>query len=309
MHVAVYLAAIPAKTKNQSKRDLLTKFAHGVIAAGDQVTFVDQLDHVVDADIAVMQGWIGMKHAPHLDLRRKVIESNRVKNKPTLVIDSNLFGFLDPNDRDKYLRYSIGGIFPTTGYYFEQDLDTTRWIEIKSAYVFDERPWNNKGEHVLVCLQRDGGWSMDGLRILDWLDMIIPQIMTATDRSIVIRGHPGNLKTLPDVAKKWPDLRISNSADIRSDLDRAWCTVTYNSSPGVASLLWGVPVFITDPVPERSQAFGFASTNLSEIESPIRPERQVLYHRLAQCHFATANLASGEAWRFMRQRLPNISCQ
>ena len=303
MKIAVYLAAVPAKTKNQAKRDLLLRFGQGAKACGEEVWLVEE-HTVIDADIAVLQGWVGMKSAPHLELRRKVIKEQRKKNKHTLVIDSNLYGFLDTADKDRYLRYSLDGIFPTTGFYFDNRIDPARWAEIKNSYGFQERPWHSQGQYVLICLQRDGGWSMDGFSILQWLDTIIPRIRAITNRQILIRPHPGSLRTVPDVRKQWPDIAVSDNDDIRQDLDRAWCTVTYNSSPGVASLLWGVPSFITDPDPRRSQVNGWACTDLSMIENPPLLDRSEFYHKLAQCHFATDTLATGDAWRFMRARLP-----
>lgn len=304
MKIAVYLSAVPAKTKNQFKKDLLINFAHGAKSAGDEVWIIENNETIIDVDIAVLQGWIGMKSAPHLELRRRVIDKQRTQQKHTLVIDSNLFGFFDPSDKDKYLRYSLDGIFPTTGYYFDKDIDPSRWEEIKRSYRFQERPWTASGSNVLVCLQRDGGWSMDGFGVIPWLEKTIPSIRAHTNRPIVIRPHPGSLKTVPEVRKRWPDIVVSQLNDIRQDLDQAWCTVTYNSSPGVASLLWGVPTFVTDPVSLRSQAHGYANVDLSQIDNPARPDRKDFYLRLAQCHFATAQLNSGDAWRFMRARLP-----
>lgn len=306
MHIAVYLGAVPAKTKNQAKRDLLRAFSVGAETTGDKVTVTDNLNTVIDADIAVLQGWIGMKSAAHLDLRQRVIQHQRQCGKHTLVIDSNLFGFLDVKDRDRYLRYSLDGIFPTTGYYFDSNIDTQRWSEICRRYSFLERPWRQSGDHVLICCQRQGGWSMDGYSVLAWLIHVIPKIQQHTNRPIVIRPHPGSTKMVPDIRQAWPDITVSDNADIRKDLDTAWCSVTYNSSPGVASILWGVPTFVTDSDPKRSQAWPEANTDLSQIENPAMPDRQNLYHRLAQCHFATADLPSGRPWQFMKARLPSL---
>jgi len=303
MKLAVYLSAVPSKGKNQAKRDLLERFAYGAKAAGDEVWLVDDVSRVIASDIAVLQGWIGMKSAPHLEQRRSVIKHQRRTGGRILVIDSNLFGFLAPGDRDRYLRYSLGGIFPTTGYYFDRDIDPGRWQEIKQSYAWHERDWQTTGSAVVICLQREGGWSMDGVSVIDWLEQILPQVR-ASGRPIVIRPHPGSLRIVPAVQQRWPDLEISTQADIRDDLSRAWCTVTYNSSPAIASLLWGVPAFVTDPQPERSQAWPCVNTSLATINDPARSDRTPLYQRLSQCHFATADLADGLAWRFMRARLP-----
>ena len=304
MKVAIYRSAVPAKTKNQFKRDLLTNFALGVSASGDEAIVVDSHE-VVAADIAVLQGWIGFKSAPHLDLRKQVIDFQRQRGQHVVVIDSNLFGFLEPADFNRYLRYSVNGIFPTTGYYFDSQIDPGRWQEIKDNYSFAEHKWQkNLNGSILICLQRDGGWSMGGVKVIDWLSNLLPKIRQHSQRPIVVRGHPGSLKTLVEVTARFPDVEISRNEDIRQDFDRAWCTVTYNSSPGVASLLYGIPVIVTDPVPQRSQAWPWASTDLAMIEQPWRPDRTEFYNKISQCHFATRSLSNGRAWQFMRQRLP-----
>lgn len=303
MKIAIYLSAIPNKSKNEFKRTLLENFAHGAKAAGDDVYIVDDVHTVIDSDIAVLQGWVGMKQAPHLEQRQRVISHQRQSGSHTLIIDSNLFGFLEPGDFNRYLRYSLDGIFPTTGYYFDQDIDPGRWDEIKQSYGFQERPWRPDGLHVTLCLQRDGGWSMDGVSVIDWLETTIPLVRAYTQRPILIRPHPSSTKVVPEIQRRWPRLEISQNSDLRHDLNRSWCTVAYNSSPGVASILWGVPTFVTDPDPGRSQTFGYAATDLSLIGNPPLPDREKFYHRLAQCHFATEQLCNGQAWSFMRDRI------
>lgn len=303
MKVAVYLSAVPNKAKNEFKRSLLENFAHGVKNSGDEVYLVDDVQSVADADIAVLQGWVGMKQAPHLEQRQRVITAQQQQNRHTLVIDSNLFGFLEPEDFNRYLRYSLDGIFPTTGYYFDRNIDSARWEAIKRDYGFEERPWRVDGRHVTLCLQRDGGWSMDGLSVIEWLENTIPLVKAYTQRPILIRAHPSSMKVVPEIERRWPQLEISRNTDLRQDLNRSWCTVTYNSSPGVASILWGIPTFITDPSPQRSQTYGFANTDLSMLGNPLLPDRTDFYHRLSQCHFATEQLSTGDAWRFMRARI------
>lgn len=303
MKVAVYFSGIPAKSKNQQKRQLLADFSQGIKAAGDEVIVVDD-HHTVSCDLAVIQGWVHSKTGAHLRIRSDAIDRQRKEGKHILVIDSNLLGFLAPDDKDRYLRYSLDGIFPTTGYYFDRDVDINRWDKIKSSYGFDERSWRSNGEHVLICLQRDGGWSMDGKSVPAWLSDVLLGLRRSTDRPILIRPHPGNQEIVRKIRMVDALCKISTSKDIREDLDRAWATVTYNSSPGVASLLWGVPTWVTDPEPARSQAYPLAQTHLADIEHPLYPDRRSLYDRLAQCHFNSAELISGEAWRFMRARLP-----
>lgn len=304
MRVAVYLSGIPAKSKNQQKRQALLDFAQGVTVAGDHAIIVEDYN-TVDCDIAVIQGWVNSKTGAHLRMRSDAIERQRRDHKHTLVIDSNLFGFLCPEDFNRYLRYSLDGIFPTTGYYFDKDIEPRRWKSIKHGYKFEERDWNTNGRNVLICLQRDGGWSMGPVRVQDWLDQTVAGIRQNTDRPIVVRPHPGNLNILntlrlPGVS----NIRISDTADLRDELDQTHATITFNSSPGVASLLWGVPVWVTDPDTMKSQVGPWANRDLGQIENPQRPERRNFYEKLAQCHWNSRELVSGKAWEFMRARLP-----
>ena len=303
MKIGVYLAAVPQRSKQEAKRQYLMDFAYGAKSAGDEVWLVDE-HQVIDCDIAVLQGWVGMKQAPHLKLRQAVIKQQRKMGKHVLVMDSNLYGFLDPKDKDRYLRYSLNGIFPTTGYYFTRDVDHTRWGAIKQAYDFQERPWRQDGRYVLMCLQRNGGWSMDGHSVIDWLTDTIPKVRAHSDRPILLRAHPSNQNIIGELRMRWPDIEISREPDIRSDFNKAWAVITYNSSPGVAGLLWGVPTWVTDPEPRRSQAYPTAFTDLSNLENHELPDRHDFYGRLAQSHFDWEEVRSGRAWTFMRARLP-----
>lgn len=306
MKIAVYLSGVPRKTKTEFKREILTRFAHGAKLAGDEVYLVDDYT-VIDCDLAVIQGWIGFKKSPHLTLRADVINHQRKNKKHLMIMDSNLFGFLEPDNFNRYLRYSLGDVFPDNGYYFDSDIDPTRWESIKQQYNFVEKDWNISGQNILITLQRNGGWSMGAVTVQKWLDTIVPMIRNYSRRPIVIRPHPGNIEILETLRiPKVKNISISHETDIRTDLTNAWATVTYNSSPSTASLLWGVPTWVTDPNTIRSQAGPWANTDLSQIETPARPDRSHFYNKLAQCHFSGEELDNGVAWQFMRQRLPNI---
>ena len=77
---------------------------------------------------------------------------------------------------------------------------------------------------------------------------------------------------------------MSSNVSILDDFKNAWATITYNSSPGVASSIEGVPAFITDPDPRISQAYDVGNYDLSKIESPELKERQYWVEKLSM-HF------------------------
>ena len=307
--VAVYLSGLPKRTKNEFKKMILRSWCEGVSLCGDQVVVVED-NRIVSCDVAIIQGYVHEhgRQAEHLQIRRNAIVHQKSVGKHALIIDSNLYQFLDMGDINKYLRYSIGGIFPNDAWYFQKNMDLNRWNHIKNVYGFQERKYSNKDDGpILICLQRNGGWSMGGIPAQQWITRTIAHIRRVTARPIIGRGHPGDKTTLhelkidmfPMVTKQTPE-----EISLRKQLARSWCTVTYNSSPGVASLLYGTPVFVTDPVPERSQCFPICNTDLTSIESPNAYDRTDWYHKLAQFHWTTEEVKCGNAWRFMRERLP-----
>jgi hypothetical protein len=303
--VRIYYAGIPAKNTKREKRDVLTNFHLGV-GAEAQSTEVGTMSWQ-PADLAVMQGWVHANsgYAPHLQFRRKIIEGQKSIGKRTLAIDSNLFLYKDPKNTNQYLRFSLDDVFPTTGVYFTDTVNPDRWQQIKSDIGFDLQPWRTTGDHVLICLQRNGGWSMGGLDVMKWCNKTIKKIKEHTDRPIIVRTHPGDAKRAQQYIKKLKDssVSISRNSDIINDFKNAWATVTYNSSPAVASAIEGVPVFVTDSNPKVSQAYDVANTDLSMIETPIMPERQQWIEKISMCHFNFNDLKKGVAWNIIKEYL------
>jgi hypothetical protein len=94
---------------------------------------------------------------------------------------------------------------------------------------------------------------------------------------------------------------LSTNEKLIDDLQGAWATVVYNSSPSVASIIEGIPTFITDPIPEHSQTVAVANIDLSTIENPALLERQAWVEKISMCHWNFDELRSCEAWKFFKQ--------
>ena len=69
----------------------------------------------------------------------------------------------------------------------------------------------------------------------------------------------------------------------------------------MASVIEGVPAFVTDSEPHHSQSYAVANMDLNQIETPTLHERQSWVERLAMCHWNFDELKSGEAWNFFRR--------
>jgi len=297
--VRVYYAGIPKKNTKQEKYDVLRNFHLGV-PNGLSTEVHEPIWQ--PSDLAVIQGWVhdSPQVSSHLKFRREVIQQQKLNNKRTIAIDSNLFLYQDLANKNQYLRFSLDGIFPTTGCYFTDWVDPGRWHKIKRDLGIELKPWRENGKYILICLQRNGGWSMKGLDVMQWCHRTINEIRKYTDRPIVVRAHPGDKKAREYLRLNLPGVKISKGKTLLDDFHKARAVVTYNSSPGVAAAIEGIPVFVTDPEPRNSQAYPVANTDLSLLLDPKRPDRQEWIERIAMSHFNFEDLRNGTAWNIIK---------
>lgn len=310
MIVVSYLAGIPLRNKNPEKPAVLKNFALGVqsLSFGDRA-IVTNSPQPIECDVAVLQGFVheNSKNVPHLNLRKQVLQLQKNRGKRTVIIDSNLFLYRDPGNSKKYLRYSYDGVFPTTGEYCNSKVDETRWEQIKHDLNIDLQPWKDTGDYILVCAQRDSGWSMGGKPTVEWLRETVLELRRYTNKPIRIRMHPGDSNNRSHIRKlkikQYNNVQIIDyeKTTLLDNLKRAAAVVVYNSSPAVAAAIEGVPVFITDPTPQRCQAFTVAHSNLDKINSPIKYDRETWIRQIAQMHWNQRDLALGRTWEWMRK--------
>jgi len=311
--VTIYHKTVP-NAKNQEKIDLLKNFSLGVRAAGD-TTFDNQSYTYQQTDVGVIQGWLGQGviTTPHLSLRHTVIQQQSKRNKHVVVVDSNLFLYANTANDLHYLRYSFNGVFPNTGIYCDTNVDPTRWQKISKNLNLNLKDYRTNGEHILLCLQRNGGWSMGNVDIQEWAVNTINAIRRFTDRPIVIRLHPGDKTSKNIIQPGNPNCRIkfskavrlSTNANLVDDLKNCWAAVNYNSSPMVGAAIEGVPIFVMDPI--KSQCRDVANTDLTQIENPSMPDRQSWANRLSMFHWNFEELKSGECWTHMRKFISNVA--
>lgn len=300
MKVVSYLAGVPSPHKNPHKTEVLRRFVDGVNKYGD-TGIAHTSSNLIDSDVGVIQGWVhaGSPNTGHLRLRKQV--SSNSHNKHTIIVDSNLFNYnigrLHPKH---YSRYSMDGVFPTTGNYFRDTVDPKRWTQISTDLNLSLKDWRKNGDHILLACQRDGGWSMAGYNVIDWVNVTVATLRKYTDRPIVVRGHPGDKNARRYLSQKNVQWTVSKNDKIVDDFKNAWATITYNSSPGVASAIEGIPVFVTDPNSQISQASEVANTILSDIENPRVFERQAWVEKLSMCHWNFEELSNGNAWKHIR---------
>lgn len=295
-----YLAGVPSAHKSPHKIEVLQRFIAGVNAGGDR-GISHTGNNLLSADVAIIQGWVheGSPNSAHL-LLRKAAAANK-QNKHTIIVDSNLFNYKTKNHPIHYSRYSMDGVFPTTGNYFWDNSDPKRWQQISKDLGITLKDWRTNGNHILICTQRNGGWSMKGLNVSQWLEKTVDEIKKYSNRPIVVRGHPGDKSASLYLKSKPGRYTVSTNEHILQDFSNAWAVITYNSTPGVAASIEGIPAFITDPDPQTSQAYAVGNYNISNIENPELKDRQLWAERLAMCHWNFNELSSGAAWQHMKK--------
>jgi predicted RNA binding protein YcfA (HicA-like mRNA interferase family) len=275
----VYLSSLPRIADRNRKVEVLQAFASGIRQQGGNVLIQTELK-IVDCKLAVILGWVGNKiKGPHIQLRQDVISHQSVNHQHVMPIDASCFKFCDPTS--KWLRYSLDGVFYNSNNYANHFSTDQKWQAISQDLGLKLQPWRVSGNHILVCLQRDGGWSMKGTDLQLWAKKTVLTIRQHTDRAIVIRPHP---KTQVDLSwiREISGVSISSNPLLTKDLDRAWAAVFYNSSSSVAAVLAGIPVFADD---NDCVAWSVANTNLSQIETPCLPTREQWLWNLCAAHW------------------------
>ena len=307
MRVTSYFKVVPKKNTSNEKTGLLTKFVQGAIAAGDTGQVHIGLN-VVDSDVAVIQGWQHErgKSGEHLLLRQNVIDTQINKNKYVITADSNLFLYANRSNAPyHYLRYSINGIFPTTGIYCDNNPDPKRWQLIQRDTGIHLQDYRTKGKNIVLCVQRNGGWSMGRLDVQDWIIDTVRRIRKHSDRTIIIRAHPGDKKAQQYLTGRFnrignlPNVKLSEfGTPLEVDLNKAWAVVNHNSSSIVGPIIQGYHAFCTDP--EKSQCAEVTHHNFHDIENPKQFDRQKWLERISMFHWKFTELEDGSCWRHMR---------
>jgi hypothetical protein len=307
MKVVAYQSCLPIRNKKAEKLESLIKFCTGVSKNGDEAILHVGND-LVECDVAVILGWVheDSKNAPHLAVRKNVIDSQLAQGRRVLAIDSSLFLYKDTDNPRHYLRYSFDGIFPNTGEYCDNSPEPNRWWRVAKHLKMDVKPWRSNGSHILLCLQRNGGWSMGKTNVVDWTAQTIMELRKYTNRPIVIRPHPGDRNAINYIGAFNRNNGVLKNVSVSqpgmpyvSDLYNCWAVVNHNSSPTVGAAIEGIPIFVTDTI--RSQSRDIANTDLSQIENPAMPDRLPWLYRLAMMHWSFNDLDAGFCWQHMRK--------
>jgi hypothetical protein len=292
----VYISSVANVKKHSRKSACLESFATGVAVFGGQVRV--ERDYVyTPGRLAVMLGWATTNTGgQNITLRKQIIAEQQRRGLQTMCIDASCWKYID--DGSRYLRYSLGGPFYDRAEYANRGSDSNKWDEIRQALHVELRPpQSNPRGHILVCMQRDGGFAMKTLDPLEWLAQKIQQIRQSSSRQIMIRPHPGDYRPQDFMQyRERSDVKLVDpeTTQLTDNLNGAHAAVFFNSSASVAAVCAGIPVFVDDV---SCVAWNVANHDIAQIESPAIFERDQWLYDLAAAHWSDADAQAGRIWQ------------
>jgi hypothetical protein len=299
--VAVYLGSLPKIANHNLKVQLMRAFAEGAERAGARV-WIGAERELKTARLAVMIGWIGMNFSgPHIYFRQDIVNHQKSIGGRVMPIDGSCFKFT--SQENLWLRYSLDSVFYNTGEYANAGADERRWNQIRQSLNIKLEPWRVSGDHILICLQRDSGWNSKGFDQKKWVEKTCKIIRSRSDRPIYIRPHPAIKIDWSFISGKFKDVYAVESKirTLQEDIDGAHAGVFFNSSSSIASVLHGVPVFISD---DSAVTYNVANHNIKDINNPNMPIREQWLYELCAAHWTIEQSRAGDIYRHFEPFLP-----
>lgn len=291
--VVVYVSSVANAHRHPRKVACLESFALGAKAVGAS-TVLETATVYRPARLAVILGWAldTTRGGPNISLRKQIIAEQQRRGAHTMCIDASCFKYLD--NHSHYLRYSIGGPYYDQANYANRNSNSSQWQRISNDLGVELKPPVVRDQgHILICMQRDGGFAMKQINPMVWLDQKIQQIRNYTNRSIVIRPHPGAYQ-VRDFAhySRQRDITVVDPGHCRltDNLQDAQSAVFFNSSASVAAVCAGVPVFVDD---SSCVAWAVANKNIADINEPLSFEREQWLWDLAAAHWSDRDSQQG----------------
>lgn len=297
--VVVYVSSVANPKKFARKIQCLESFAEGVKAVGHTVK-VEWEHHYTPSRLAVMLGWATTNTGGrNITLRKQIIAEQQVHGNHTMCIDASCWKYLD--NHGTYLRYSLNGPFYDRAEYANRNSTNAKWNEISTALGISLKPMQNNNGHILIGMQRDGGFAMKTLDPMEWLLQKIDTIRKYTGRPIYIRPHPGQYNMADFARYTGRHARRLNTVVIHpeqstltNNLQGAHSAVFFNSSASVAAVCEGIPVFVDDA---SCVAHAVANKDIALIESPLEFDRTQWIWDLASAHWSDQDARSGKIYQ------------
>ena len=263
-----------------------------------QTMCITEWNHNVFCKVSVCVGGSKAKMAKfkgkHGEIIGRMMEHQQISGNRHVVVES---GYI--HNRENYWSVGWDGLNGRANF-CNKNMDDSR---IKK-WGINLTPWKNNSEgFVLFCLQIPWDAAIYHADYPKYIKATVGKILSSTNRDIVLREHPLINKSKlsnSEVANKYREtleeilsngkrrydsvksVYKSENKDVKSDFDKSWCVVAFNSNSTVEAAIYGIPSFVADV---GSMTWDISSHNL-DIENPIKPDR---YQWLCDLSYAQWN--------------------
>ena len=274
-----------ASTKNREK-DLAQAFCNGVIAGGDYAEW--SCKRVGDIERFAQFDAVGMVGVKSRKFWNAVIAAGAVP----IMFDK---GYVRERRSDKrvwkFWRVSIGAHQPVE-LMADQHSPSDRW----NSLGLDVMDWTGGGSTILLAGSSAKFHEFNGLPDPTWwARRAVKDIRRITRRKIVYRPKPS-----------WREARPIDNAELSGPKDsllerlrEARCIITYGSNISFDGVLQGVPSIVLGGGIGRP----ISSTSIADVRRPLKVKdkvRRQWLHNIAYWQWTEDEMATGEAWEFLR---------
>jgi len=157
------------------------------------------------------------------------------------------------------------------------------------------KPWRQDGEYILICGQHDKSLQWQGMPPMSkWVMNTIEALQMHYNYPIIFRPHPRC--RLPDIERQYknvyrqePKQILGTYDDFDMTFNNVKYTVSWNSNPGIHSIIQGVPAFVGP----SSLAWSMGCPHLLMVDNPHMPVRQQWLNDYAHTEWTVEEISQG----------------
>lgn len=259
-----------------NSKPIFDAFETSLKNAGHNVVYND-----MNADVAVI--WSVLFHG-RMSHNKQVWNTYR-KNKRNVIV-------LEVGGIKRGTTWKVGLNGINRDAYFGDQLNNS---DRANSLGLKLKPWRTDGKFILICGQHDKSLQWFEMPSMStWIMQTIDQLQIHYDYPIVFRPHPRC--RLPEIERQYKNvyrqdpIHISGTYDdFDMKFDDIKYTVSWNSNPGIHSILHGVPAHVGP----SSLAFDVGCPHLLMVDNPHMPDRQQWLNDYAWTEFTVEEIAAG----------------
>lgn len=228
---------------------------------------------------------------------KAILEDHRSVGRATLYLDKGYVRDKGEGGHTLYTRVAVNAFHPTA--YFNRIKRGPERFDSLSIKIRAKGP--KPGGHVLFCGSSQKYCDFHGLGdATQYASKVLARIRKVTLKQLVYRPKPSWHEAVPIGGAAFS----TGTSSIEDAMRGCHVMVTHGSNAALDAVLFGVPVIALDP--DSPYALIAAAPDIDAIEDAVSPSWDARYswvQQLAWCQWTNAELASGEAWKALKEEI------